>query len=169
MNYEKDITIDESALDLEWLNQAPLVLKYARNMAEQKYDVAKLREQKKTLRSELILQVNENPEECVMKKKPNTADIEAYYRNNEEYKNLIKTLLLLEKELEFTELAYQEISWTRKKALENLVILHGQQYFAGPSVPHDLSSDVQKSNEQKKKNEKSNQGVAAKMQRKRNK
>ena len=27
----------------------------------------------------------------------------------------------------------------RKEALENLVKLHGQSYFAGPSVPHDLS------------------------------
>lgn len=33
MNYEKDIRIDETALDLEWLSQAELAIKYGRYWA----------------------------------------------------------------------------------------------------------------------------------------
>ena len=37
----------------------------------------------------------------------------------------------------------------QKTALENLVKLHGQQYFAGPSVPRDLSKEWERHERQK--------------------
>lgn len=161
MNYDKDITIDETALDAEWLDQASLALKYAKHLTQLKARVARLEEKKKTKRSELILEVNENPMELMNKKTPNAADIEAYYRTNEEYKEIIKELLEVQEEAEFAELAFQEIAWTRKKSLEYLVILHGQQYFAGPKVPRDLSKEW----EQKERQKRSDEGVGRKMKR----
>jgi hypothetical protein len=41
----------------------------------------------------------------------------------------------------------------RKTMLETLVKLHGQQYFAGPNVPRDLSHEAEKKRSQKKSNE----------------
>ncbi len=161
MDYEKDITIDENALDTEWLDQASLALKYAKHLTQLKARVARLEEKKKTKRSELILEVNENPIELMNKKTPNAGDIEAYYRTNEEYKEIIKELLLVHEEAEFAELAFQEIAWTRKKSLEYLVILHGQQYFAGPKVPRDLSKEWEQREQQKR----SDEGVGKKMKR----
>ncbi len=161
MDYEKDITIDENALDIEWLDQASLALKYAKHLTQLKARVARLEEKKKTKRSELILEVNENPIELMNKKTPNAADIEAYYRTDEEYKEIIKELLLVQEEAEFAELAFQEIAWTRKKSLEYLVILHGQQYFAGPKIPRDLSKEWEQREQQKR----SDEGVGKKMKR----
>ncbi len=161
MDYEKDITIDETALDIEWLDQASLALKYAKHLTQLKARVARLEEKKKTKRSELILEVNEDPIELINKKTPNAADIEAYYRTDEEYKEIVKELLLVREEAEFAELAFQEIAWTRKKSLEYLVILHGQQYFAGPKVPRDLSKEW----EQKEQQKRSDEGVGKKMKR----
>jgi hypothetical protein len=165
MNYEKDVNIDETALDVEWKDQAPLALKYAKHLSRLNAEVAKLEEEKKTKRSELILKVNKDPMELIGKKTPNAADIEAYYRTDPEYKEIIKDLLEAQEEAEYANLAHKEIALTRKKALENMVILHGQQYFAGPSVPRDFSYEVQQRREQ----EKVDAGIAGKLKRNRKK
>ena len=66
----------------------------------------------------------------------------------------------MKEELEYAELAFQEIAWTRKKSLENLVILHGQQYFAGPKMPRNISEE--REIKQKSVNEKIGSGLKRK-------
>jgi hypothetical protein len=165
INYEKDIHIDEDQLDVEWVEQPDLAMKYASNLAKLRTKVRGLEEEKKVVRSECIVEANENPEGCTGKAKPNSADLEAYYRTQTVYKDVIEDLLKAKEELEFAELAFQEISWTRKNALENLVKLHAQQYFAGPSIPRDLS--MKRVDYNAKKVEKVNAGVANRIKRKR--
>ena len=128
MLYEKDIEINPEALDVEWLEQGPLALKYSRYAAQAASEVRRLEEIKKTIRSELILEVNQNPGELIGKDKPNAGDIEAYYRNHERYKEIVQRLLDAQEEAEFAEAAKNEICYTRKKALEMLVRTHGLQY-----------------------------------------
>lgn len=150
MNYEKDMRIDASALDVEWLDQAPLAMKYGRNFAEYKRDLTNAQERIKVVRSELIKEANEDPVGCCDKEKPNSNDIEAYYRNHNRHKEIKKEIVELQYELDMAEIAKNEISFTRKIALENLVRLHGQQYFAGPSVPRDLSKEWEQREKQKR-------------------
>ena len=152
LNYEEDIKIDETALDVEWLDQPQIALKYGKLVTNLERTVKKLRERKKTIRSELILEANENPQEIFDKKRPNKADIEAYYRTDEKYKNIVEELHDAEYELEYSKIAKNEISYTRKQALENLVRLHGQQYFSGPNVNRDLEKEVKKREKQMKQN-----------------
>ena len=161
LDYEKDAKVDPSELDVELLRQTSLALKYGRHHAEWTLQVAQLTERKKTLRSELIQQANENPERCCGKPKPNASDIEAYYRTRDSYIDLIKELLQAEYELQMAGVAKWEIAVTRKEVVENLVRLHGQQYFAGPSVPRDLSKEWK----QKAIQEKVNEGISKKMRR----
>jgi hypothetical protein len=144
LNYEEDIKIDEKALDVEWIEQSALGLRYGRNLANWHRKVALADERKKTKRSELIIEANKNPEKCCNKKSPNAADIEAYYRNHEEYKEAVKELIDAQYEAEYAEIAKNEICYTRKVALENLVRLHGQMYFAGPSMPRNLTEEWNK-------------------------
>jgi len=161
MNYEQDLFIDPNALDVEWLGQANLALKYAKHLSSLRKRVNVKDEEKKTLRSELILKVNSDAEELIGKKSPNAGDIEAYYRTSRKYQRIVNELLDLQEELEFAELAFQEIAWTRKKALENMVTLHGQQYFAGPNIPRNLSKEW----EDKQRQKKTDAGIAGKLQR----
>ncbi len=161
LDYENDIKIDESALDIEWLEQAALSLKYGRHLSNLKSIQRRLEEKKKTTRSELILKVNKNAETLIGKKSPNAGDIEAFYRNDPGYKAVIEELNDTIEEAEFAEIAYQQISWTRKAALENLVKLNGQQYFAGPSMPRDLTKEV----ENKERIKRTDAGVAKTLQR----
>jgi len=163
LDYEKDMQIDPDALDIEWLEQASLALKYGKHACDLRAEVKRLEEKVKTVRSELIRKANNDPEGCCNKAKPNAADIEAYYRSHDDYKSIVAMAQEAEYELEFAELAKNEICYTRKAALENLVTLHGQQYFAGPKVPRDISKEW----EAKQRQRNANTTVAHSMRRKR--
>jgi len=139
MDYESDIRIDDTALDVEWLEQASLALRYGRHWAIRKRELTKAEERIKVIRAELIAEANSDPVKCCNKEKPNAADIEAYYRNHKRHKEAKEAWVQAQYELDMAEVAKNEFSFTRKAALENLVRLHGQQYFAGPSVPRDLA------------------------------
>ena len=163
MNYEEDMRIDETSLDIEWLNQASLGMKYIRHFAECRRTLTLAEEKIKVIRAELIAEANANPVTCCDKEKPNAADIEAYYRNHDRHKKAKSEWVEAQFELDIAEGAKSEITFTRKAALENLVQLHGQSYFAGPSVPHDLTAL------RAEKEKRTNTGVAAKLNLKRTK
>ena len=154
LDYERDMQIDPDALDVEWLGQAGLALRYGRHVCELQRQVAQLRERVKTVRSELIRQANDAPEECCNKTRPNAADIEAYYRTQERYKQAVEEAQEAEYELAYAEVAKNEICYTRKAALENLVVLHGQQYFAGPKIPRNISKEWERRQREKAANTK---------------
>ena len=137
--YLEDIRIDENSLDIEWLEQASLAMKYGKIWNDAKKKVRMIEEQIKVTRSELIEEAYENPQELLNVSKATAQTVEAYYRNDEAYKELKDALIEAEHELNIIEIAKNEICFTRKSALENLVVLHGQQYFAGPKVPHNLT------------------------------
>jgi hypothetical protein len=139
MDYKTDIRIDETALDVEWLEQATLAMKYGKYYAMARKNLLAIEEKLKVLRAELIALANSNPVKYCKKDKPNAADIEAFYRNHPRHQEAKAEWIEAQYELDMAEIAKNEISFTRKVALENLVRLHGQQYFAGPKVPRDLA------------------------------
>lgn len=138
INYAQDIRIDPEALDVEWLKQPDIELKYIEAVAELAKEKDYAHEAVKTIRSELIQEANENPEDCCGKERPNAGDIEAYYRTHKKYKKARKEMIELEAELQVLTDMKDMIHFTRTKSLENLVKLHGEGYFAGPSVPRNL-------------------------------
>lgn len=162
MNYDEDLKIDVNALEIEWINQPTLAMQYGRNYAECKRIVADASERVKVVRAELIRAANTDPETCCGKSKPNAADIEAYYRNHKKHKDAKEEWVQAVYELDIAEIAKNEIGYTRKSALENLVRLFGQQYFAGPSAPRDINVEWEKHEKQKQSNK------SVKMKRKRN-
>jgi len=161
MNYEDDMRIDETALDMECLDQADLAMKYVRIYADIKTEVEEKEEELKVIRSELIAEANEDPVKCCGKDKPNAADIEAYYRTHKDHQEAKRELIKLNHELILAEHAKNEVGFTRKAMLEGLITLHGQQYFAGPKVPRDLSYEAKIWHDRKKVN----RGVGSKLKR----
>jgi len=152
INYEQDMEIDETALDVEWLNQASLAMKYGKHWSKCRETFTRAEENIKIIRSQLLKDANKNPVACLGKDiKPTAPNIEAYYRDHEDHIEAKEEWIAAQYELNMAEVAKWEISNTRRLALENLVRLHGQQYFAGPSVPHDLA-DIKELKE-KKQNE----------------
>jgi len=141
IDFSRDMKIDETALDVEWLKQGELASLYNQHYAEMCRKLEIAHEEVKTIRSELIKRANKFPEKCCHKAKPNAQDIEAYYRTHKKYKKAKEHMIELEYEKNMAELGKNEINYTRKSALENLVILLGQQYFAGPRNPRDLTKE----------------------------
>lgn len=163
MNYKEDIKIDESALDVECLNQPELALKWGVHWADCSRTLQQAEENVKLVRSELIELVTSDPEEHLDEGvKPTGPIVEAFYRNHKDHIKAKKELVQAQYELNVAIVAKGEFSSGRKKSLELLVELHGQNYFAGPSVPRDLSLESKRAISQKE----SDKGVASKLQRK---
>jgi hypothetical protein len=141
LNYIKDVEINPDDLDIEWLGQAALGRRYGENAALAKRNAALAEERIKVTRAELIREANADPEGTTGKEKPTSADIEAYYRTHPKHKQAKEDHIQAQYEADVAQVAHMEISLSRKAALENLVKLHGQQYFAGPRVPRDLSKE----------------------------
>ncbi len=150
MNYEKDLKIDVDSLDVEWADHAELSLQYGKHYANCMKELEEAEEEIKITRSELIKEANEDPEGCLGDDiKPTAPNVEAYYRNHRRHKKAKTRIIEAQYEARMADAAKNEFSFSRKAALENLVILHGQQYFAGPKIPRDLSKEYNKKQVQK--------------------
>jgi paraquat-inducible protein B len=145
MDYERDMMIDESSLDVEWLEQAPLATRWGMYYNECKDEFARAEENVKVVRSELVLEINKDPEKFLGKDvKLTDTKVEAAYRTHQKHLDAKERWLQAMKKMNDAEIVKNEISFTRKAALENLVDLHGQQYFAGPKMPRNLREERDK-------------------------
>ena len=140
LDYDEDMYIDETELDVECLEQPALAMKYIKNSIHLRKLERRASEVVKTIRSKCINAVNENPQKNTGKAKPNAADIEAYYRRDGDYIEAKEEWIECAAEADYAELAQKEISYGRKQMLEGLITLHGQSYFAGPKIPHNLTA-----------------------------
>lgn len=154
MDYIKDMQIDESALDVELLNQPKLAFKYGKYWAELSYEYDVLEESLSVVKAELNAQINENPEMYLGGAKATVANVESAILRNEQYKEIQQELFTLRKEVAIAKIAYNEISNARKTSLQNLVQLNQMHYFASPNVPRDLTNEVAKLKLQQESNKK---------------
>ena len=146
MNYEKDITIDDTALDVEWLGQPSLMLKYARHAASARMELDKAKEAVDLAKAELDKEIRSAPEDFGIEKITEATVIAAII-THDRYKKINEQLILAKFESDIAQGAVRAFD-ARKDALENLVKLHGQQYFAGPSMPRDLHWEVEQRQKQ---------------------
>ncbi len=148
MYYEKDVNIDPNSLDVEWLEQPNLMLKYGRIAAQTKLDMDKAKEKLEVVKAELDKDIRLNPEKYDIAKLTESV-VASTILLQPEYKEASEAYIEATYEFNMARYAVQAIS-DRKDALENLVKLHGMQYFAGPSVPRDLSKEWGAKQKQKK-------------------
>lgn len=159
MNYEQDMTIDPDALDVEWIEQPRLMLRYAKHASEMKREVEQAKEKLDIIRADLDKKIRIAPEKFGIVKLTESV-ISSTIITQEEFKTGNEEFLEVAYEANMAQGALRALEG-KKAALENLVKLHGQQYFAGPSVPRDLSKEWEQHERQKKVDA----GVATKMKR----
>lgn len=141
MNYSEDLRIDPDQLDVEWIEQPLLFHKYSALSAEANQFVRKCEERIKVVRSQLILDANQKGETVLGPKiKPIASNIEAYYRTHADHVAAKTALHEAQSEAEMLTNAVYAFH-QRKVALENLTRLQGQNYFAGPTTPRNLSQE----------------------------
>jgi len=137
LNYEKDLRIDEDSLDMEMLNQASLFMRYAKHYAFTQRTVDEEKQKLDIVRADIDKQIREHPEKFKIEKVTEGA-IQSAILTEGSYNIAYKKLLDAQYEKNMAGNAVQAMN-IRKEMLEGLQKLLAQSYFAGPSVPHDLS------------------------------
>jgi len=147
MNYEHDMTIDVDALDVEWAGQARLMMQYAKHAAKTRLEVERKKEELDIVRAGLDMKIRVDPEKYGIVKLTESV-VSSTIITQKEYMVANEEYQLLQYESNMAQGAVRALEG-KKTALENLVKLHGQQYFAGPSVPRDLSKEWEQHERQK--------------------
>ena len=137
MSYEIDMSIDENSLDYELLEQPTLMTKYSRLLAEARRDRDLSKESLDLKKAEIDLDIRDNPANYNLEK-VTVAAVEACILMEDEFQEAQKALNNANYEVNVLQGVVSAIDH-RKSALEQLVKLYGQNYFAGPAVPHNLS------------------------------
>lgn len=140
MDYLDDVTIDEKALDVEWLKQASLTFRYSKLAAEVRKKLDLKKEELELLKADLDRAIRTNPEGFGIEVKITEAVVNATILKQPEYQQLNQEVIELKFEYEVATAAVKAID-AKKMALENLVKLFAQNYFAGPATPRDLSKE----------------------------
>ena len=143
--YERDLEIDESALDIEWLEQAGRMFKYCKLQAEALRDMTHAKEEQDFVYAELNKKVRSDPEEygVVAGSRGITEDaIKAAIQTHADYGKAVDAYIDAKYEYDVVSGAVRSFDH-RKAALEKLVQLFGASYFAGPQVPRNLAEERQ--------------------------
>lgn len=146
MSYEDDVQIDESALDVMWLDQPALMAKYCKISAEAGRVMNLAKERLDFVESTLSRAIRAEPGAYDVYPGPRgiTEDsIKAAIQTHDDYRQASRKYIDAKYENDVAQGVVRSMD-QRKSALENLVRLFGQQYFAGPSVPRDLSAERQR-------------------------
>lgn len=158
LDYSVDSKIDPNALDVAFLEHADMERLYIEQVGRMKKRIIraterlKLAEEKvKNTRSKLIQKCHNHPEKCIGKEKATGPEAEAYYRTHPDHliakrKQIKKEMKLLQAESNYETAKDMKdlMHFTKTKALESLVTLFGQNYFAGPAVPRNLQRETHK-------------------------
>ena len=138
-DYNKDLDIDPNSLDLEWLLQPKLFFKYSAELTDARRDSAFTAEKLEVTKAEADKRVRLQ----FVDQKVTVDQIRAAVQQDVEVQKIAREVIEAEHKVNMLQAAVRSFD-QRKDALENLVRLHGQNYFAGPTVPHNIGREFRK-------------------------
>jgi len=150
--FDQDTKIDPNQLDVEACLQAELFFKWAEKSIEVKYEVDRLKSKRDIMEKRLQLQVRSHPHKFDLDKVTEAAVMAAVILHVD-FQEITEEWLQARRDYDLISHAVTAMEM-RKRMIEVLITLHGQSYFAGPSVPRDLVSaynEVNKERDQKTK------------------
>jgi len=134
--FANDKAIDPSQLDVAAIQQADLFFKWASRAVDARAEMDAAKIKVELVEASLSIECRRHPEDFDIAKTTEVS-IAAAVKNHRKYTRAVdryldarKASMILDKAVEAME--------QRKRMLEILVTLHGQSYFAGPSVPHNI-------------------------------
>lgn len=122
--------IDKNLLDDEWLGQPKLYFKWAVELEDAREDLDRVKADFDVVKSEVELAIRTNPDDYDLLKVTDKA-IAASLILQPEYKDAQQEMFEAKHRVGVLQAAVSALDH-RKKALEKLVDLHGQKYFASP-------------------------------------
>ena len=148
LDFEKDVEVDSDELDVEWKRHPQVSLKYGKYVVglRNKYERLKLR--RDDIKADLTIRIQNDPKSLIGKEKPTIKDIDAFIVNSDEHKEVENEILDCHEELGYAEVARRALE-DKKSALENLVKLHGQDYFSVPRAVGISSEKVEEMSDER--------------------
>lgn len=141
LNYKEDINIDPDALDTEWLAQPGLFMKYSEALVEAKDEADRLERSLSVFRARTQMDIRNKPASYgITSEKPTEGNIQSALLQVPGYQALEEDIGAAQYRSRLLEAAVNAMDMKRR-ALERLVILHGQNYFAGPTEPRNLGME----------------------------
>ncbi len=132
-----DPGIDPLALDKEWLGQANLFFHWSTKKAAAARRVEEAKQEFDVAKAEITRQIRSEPLEFGIDKVTESS-VEAAVIIQREYQMAQKVIMDARYDADIVAAAVAALDH-RRRALENLVELHGMQYFSGPVARSDKS------------------------------
>src|SRR5882757_5464267 len=108
IDFDRDITIDPSALDVEWLDQARRMLTYGRHYADCQKAAAIAKDALKAMKAKIGRSVRANPKDYNIEKVSNDTVEEAVLLD-EEYQGVARDLIDADYEAEMSKAALESL------------------------------------------------------------
>lgn len=141
LDFQGDVRPDHLALDVEWVEQPGLLMKYSKLQAQSDKTVDEIEQNLKVKRSQLILDCHNDPNLLGVDVKTTDKNIEAYYRTHSEHKQLKQDLIQAQYEANMLRNAVFAVQ-TKKVALQEMDRLLLAEYFSAPTTPRNLDVEV---------------------------
>lgn len=140
INPEEDIRIDVEALDAECVKLPTLLQKYSDYLTYIEGELESLKDDLETAQNKLSIQIRNDPKEFGLDRITDKAITERTYTHVDVKELRKKVLEAKKKHSQFK--GYINCLHRKDAQLKNLVLLHGQNYFVGPSSPTTLSENT---------------------------
>lgn len=143
--------LDKTQLDVHWVEQPALMYKYCKELAEARTMVDHAKSEVQLIEAELSAKIRNEPLKYGIEKITEKA-ITEHIATHRDYQSAGSLLIRKKYDADVVQ-AYVTALDHRKKALEKLVDLHGQGYFATPvakGANHERMDDVTKKSVRRK-------------------
>ena len=134
--FTHDRTIDPSQLDMECVRQADRFFAWAERAAEAGAEVDRTKLTMEVTQARLEIECRQTPEKFGLVK-ITEGGIKAAVIMSDRYEDARQAHINARRESALLDAAVAAME-QKKRMIESLITLHGQSYFAGPSVPRDL-------------------------------
>jgi len=147
-NFKEKLEIDQNALDQEWLNQPKRFYAVSEDLAHAKKRLEKEKLKMEIIEAELYRDIKTNSSNYGLEKVTEAA-IASTIKLQSKYEDQQNKIIEAKHEADIFNAGVSAFD-QRKKALENMVFLFGQQYFASPKIPKGTDGTYIKEAEKKK-------------------
>ena len=134
--FDEDLQIDPRQLDIEACRQGGIFFKWAERAVSARAEVDRLKLAMEVTEATLQLDIRNDPDRFGLTK-TTEAGIQARVKCHDKYTRAVERFYATKEASLLLDRAVESLE-QKKRMLEVLITLHGQEYFAGPSVPRDL-------------------------------
>jgi hypothetical protein len=127
------LEIDLDRLEKEWVGQPLLIYDYMRQKADAGLELDRAKGNLDLVEAELDRKVRLSPEKYGLPEKPTEGGIKAAIKKRQSYQDALTDVMELRHKQDVLAAAVAALDH-RKRALQGLVDLHGQGYFATPKA-----------------------------------